>query len=107
MAALLRMEGHVTEVVYDGESALQRAQAMAPDAVLVDIGLPGMNGFQVARELRARPQTRAALLIAVTGYGQPTDRQRAMEAGFDHHLVKPVDLDAVHGLLVTRQKREV
>jgi len=106
MAALLSMEGHETAVVYDGDTALQRAQAMAPDVVLVDIGLPGMDGFQVARELRARPQTRGALLIAVTGYGQAADRQSAMEAGFDHHLVKPVDLNAVQKLLVTRQERE-
>jgi len=106
MAALLAVEGHETVVAYDGDTALQRAQAMAPDAILVDIGLPGMNGFQVARELRARPETRGALLIAVTGYGQAADRQRAMEAGFDHHLVKPVDLNAVQKLLVTRQERD-
>jgi CheY-like chemotaxis protein len=99
MATLLRMEGHDTDVVYDGETALHRAQAMSPDAVFLDIGLPGMSGFQVARELRARPQTRRAVLIAVTGYGQASDRQRALEAGFDHHLVKPVDLTAVQSLL--------
>jgi CheY-like chemotaxis protein len=104
MATLLRMEGHDTDVVYDGESALQRAQAMSPDAVFLDIGLPGMSGFQVARELRARPQTRRAVLIAVTGYGQASDRQRALEAGFDHHLVKPVDLNVVQGLLAGLKK---
>jgi CheY-like chemotaxis protein len=104
MATLLRMEGHETDVVYDGETALQRAQVMSPDAVFLDIGLPGMNGFQVARELRARPQTSRTMLIAVTGYGQASDRQRAMEAGFDHHLVKPVDLNAVQALLAGLKK---
>ena len=104
MATLLRMEGHDTDVVYDGETALQRAQAMSPDAVFLDIGLPGMSGFQVARELRSRPQTRRAVLIAVTGYGQASDRQRALEAGFDHHLVKPVDLTAVQALLAGLKK---
>jgi signal transduction histidine kinase len=104
MATLLRMEGHDTDVVYDGETALQRAQAMSPDAVFLDIGLPGMSGFQVARELRARPQTRRAVLIAVTGYGQASDRQRALEAGFDHHLVKPVDITVVQGLLAELNK---
>jgi signal transduction histidine kinase/DNA-binding response OmpR family regulator len=98
MATLLRLDGHEPEVVYDGESALECAPRFAPDAVLVDISLPGINGFDVARELRARPQTRDTLLIAMTGYGQPEDRQQAMDAGFDHHLVKPVDLDALASL---------
>ena len=104
MATLLRMEGHDIDVVYDGETALLRAQATLPDAVLLDIGLPGMSGYQVARELRARPQTRHALLVAVTGYGQASDRQRALDAGFDHHLVKPVELTALEGLLATLKK---
>jgi CheY-like chemotaxis protein len=106
MATLLRMEGHDIDVVYDGETALQRAQATSPDAVFLDIGLPGMSGFQVARELRARAQTRHALLVAVTGYGQASDRQRALEAGFDHHLVKPVELAALERLLAVLKKRD-
>jgi CheY-like chemotaxis protein len=100
MATLLRMGGHEADVVYDGESALRRAQAMAPDVVFLDIGLPGMNGFQVVRELRARPQTSRAVVIALTGYGQASDRTRSLEAGFDYHLVKPVDVAAVQNLLV-------
>jgi signal transduction histidine kinase/DNA-binding response OmpR family regulator len=106
MATLLRMEGHETDVVYDGESALERALTMAPDVIFLDIGLPGISGFQVARELRAKPQTCRTTLIAVTGYGQTSDRQRAFEAGFDHHLVKPVDLNIVHGLLAALKRRE-
>jgi CheY-like chemotaxis protein len=65
----------------------------APHVVLLDIGLPGMNGYDVARALRALPETSASCLIALTGYGQPTDRRRASEAGFDHHLTKPADPD--------------
>jgi CheY-like chemotaxis protein len=99
MAALLRMRGHEAEVVYDGESALRRAHSMAPDVVFLDIGLPGMNGFQVVRELRGRPQTSRAVLIALTGYGQASDRTRSLEAGFDYHLVKPVELQAIEKLL--------
>jgi CheY-like chemotaxis protein len=105
LATLLRMEGHQTEVAYDGPSALAQVQKMDPDVIFLDIGLPGMSGFQVARELRARPQPRGVALIAVTGYGQPADRQHALDAGFDHHLVKPVDLNVVRELL-ERLRRE-
>jgi CheY-like chemotaxis protein len=69
--------------------------------VLCDIGLPGMNGHEVARQLRDRPATSKARLIAVTAYGQDEDRRRSYEAGFEHHLVKPVDLDALHEVLTS------
>jgi CheY-like chemotaxis protein len=68
------------------------AQEFKPRIVLLDIGLPGMNGFEVARALRAEPATRDCLLVAVSGYGQSEDQRQSQEAGFDHHLVKPVDL---------------
>jgi signal transduction histidine kinase/CheY-like chemotaxis protein len=83
--------GHTVTVAHDGTSALAAALAAPPAVVLLDIGLPDLDGYEVARRLR--PQLPEARLIAVTGYGQPQDRERALAAGFDHHLVKPVDLD--------------
>jgi CheY-like chemotaxis protein len=71
---------------------------------LLDIGLPGMDGYEVARQLRQQPQTKDVWLIALTGYGQDSDRQRAQEAGFDHHLVKPVERQKLQNLLATMAK---
>jgi two-component system CheB/CheR fusion protein len=91
MVMLLRVQGHAVESAFDGRSALMAAEAFEPEVVLLDIGLPDMTGYDVARELRSRPRLREAALIAVTGYGQPADRRRSREAGIDHHLTKPVD----------------
>ncbi|HXG13045.1 MAG TPA: response regulator [Gemmataceae bacterium] len=99
LAALLRLMGHEVDVVYDGASALKTATDFQPDAVLLDIGLPGMDGYETGRRLRKLPGLEKTLLIAVTGYGQPDDRQRSQEAGFDHHLIKPVDLGTLRQLL--------
>jgi CheY-like chemotaxis protein len=96
---LLRLWGYEVEVVHDGPAAVEAAPRCRPQVVLLDIGLPGMDGYEVARRLRAAPETRGALLVAVTGYGQEGDRVRAREAGFDHHLVKPVDLDGLRRLI--------
>ncbi len=85
--------GYEVAVAYDGLAALEAAAAMRPDAVLLDLGLPGMDGYDVATHLRAHPETAGAALIAVTGYGRPEDRRRSLEVGFDHHLTKPVDVD--------------
>jgi signal transduction histidine kinase/DNA-binding response OmpR family regulator len=101
LALLLGVAGHATRVSHDGPSALTTAAEFQPDAVLLDIGLPGMDGYEVARRLRAAPTTRRALLVALTGYGQIEDQRRAREAGFDHHLVKPADLEALAALLST------
>ncbi len=92
LAAMLEMHGHSTLIAHDGNSALAMLEGEPVDAFLLDIGLPGMNGYELADMLRARPQTRDATLIAITGYGQPADRARSVEAGFHHHLVKPVDV---------------
>ncbi|MBA2724124.1 MAG: response regulator [Methylibium sp.] len=92
MAALLEIEGHEVQVAHDGSTALAQLGNAPIDAFLLDIGLPGMDGFELARQLRERPQSRSALLIAVTGYGQAADKARSVSAGFDQHLVKPVDL---------------
>jgi two-component system CheB/CheR fusion protein len=91
LARLLRADGLDVRTAVDGPSALAAAETFRPEVVLLDIGLPGMDGYQVAARLRQLPDTRAALLIALTGYGQDRDRRRAAEAGFDQHLTKPVD----------------
>jgi CheY-like chemotaxis protein len=96
---LLRIWGHEVCCVHDGPAAVEIAQGYRPEVVLLDIGLPGMDGYEVARRLRGVPETREALLVAVTGYGQESDRARSREAGFDHHLVKPVDLDGLRRLI--------
>jgi PAS domain S-box-containing protein len=99
LAMLLRILGHDVRTAHDGPSAIEAAQAWRPDIVLLDIGLPGMDGYEVARRLRALPDLRACILVAVTGYGQEEDRRRSANAGFDHHLVKPVDPQALTELL--------
>jgi two-component system CheB/CheR fusion protein len=86
-------------VVYDGQAAVEAAPGFRPDAVLLDIGLPRMNGYEVAHWLRRTSDLGGVLLIAVTGYGQEGDRARGREAGFDHHLVKPVDIELLRRLL--------
>jgi PAS domain S-box-containing protein len=99
LSELLRMWGHEVAVAHDGVSALETARQDRPDIVLLDIGLPGMDGYEVARGLRAVPGLAATSLIALTGYGQESDRQRSRLAGIDHHLVKPVDPEQLRSLL--------
>lgn len=91
IAVFLRLEGHEVRTVSDGPQAVAIAQVFAPQVAVVDIGLPGMNGYEVARRLRLKGSDAPALLIALTGYGQKEDRARSSEAGFDHHFVKPAD----------------
>ena len=97
MAEILKEAGHDVRIANDGEAALSAISGFTPEAVLLDIGLPVMDGFEVARELRSRGSE--AFLVAITGYGQQTDRDRSKDAGFDAHLVKPVKVDAVLQLL--------
>jgi PAS domain S-box-containing protein len=99
LAILLSCSGAEVRVAYDGPSALTAAHDFRPEVVFLDIGLPGMSGYEVARCLRTDSGFRPTLLIALTGYGQESDRRRAQDAGFDAHLVKPTDLDAVRALL--------
>jgi PAS domain S-box-containing protein len=99
LGMLLEACGYVVEVEHDSHRALDRARQQRPDVALLDIGLPEMDGNELARRLRADPQTGAIVLVAVTGYGQEQDRRAAFEAGFDHHLVKPVDMDELARLL--------
>ncbi|GIZ53927.1 hybrid sensor histidine kinase/response regulator [Noviherbaspirillum aridicola] len=99
LAMLVEALGHRVFVEHGSVRALQRAQAIRPDVFLLDIGLPDLDGNELARRLRSRPETARALLIAVTGYGQEQDRKAVLEAGFDHHFVKPVDTAKIADLL--------
>jgi CheY-like chemotaxis protein len=99
MSMLLEMWGHEVVYAYDGPTAIETAQQWAPRAVFLDIGLPGMDGYEVAERLRELPQGKRAVLIAITGYGQEDDRRRSQRAGIDHHLVKPVAPDALRHLI--------
>jgi signal transduction histidine kinase/ActR/RegA family two-component response regulator len=97
-ALLLEALGHEVETAFDGPTAIELARSFQPQAILLDIGLPGMTGYEVARRLR-NDGFQNAKIIAVSGYGQPDDRRRSREAGFDHHLVKPVDQATLEGVL--------
>jgi CheY-like chemotaxis protein len=96
---LLAQLGHEAAVAHDGAAALVVAGAFQPDVAVLDIGLPAMDGYELARRLRAQRGASALRLIAVTGYGQDTDRMRAQAAGFDHHLIKPIAAEALVALL--------
>ncbi len=99
LGLLLEMNGHEVTVVHGGEEAVRAAGRSVPDAAILDIGMPDLTGYDVARRIRAQPRGRRICLIAVTGWGQEEDKARAREAGFDHHLTKPVDLDRIEKLL--------
>lgn len=105
LAALLRLSGHEAWVAHEGESALRLAAEKPPDVALLDIGLPGMNGYEVCRRLRAESWGARLMVIAVTGWGQDEDRIRAKEAGFDHHLVKPVTYETLSNLFESLDQR--
>jgi len=104
LAALLRLGGQTVTVAYDGRTALEHASSERPDVVLLDIGLPGMNGYEVAGALRTLLGD-GVLIAAVTGYGQDADARRAAEAGFDHHLIKPVDAGSLERVLATATRK--
>jgi CheY-like chemotaxis protein len=93
--------GHSTRVAYDGPSALSVAKEFRPQVALLDIGLPLMDGFELARRMRAEMGSQTPVLIAVTGYGQDADRERTRLAGFTHHIVKPVELDELGALVAS------
>jgi PAS domain S-box-containing protein len=101
IARLLTVAGHDVRVAHDGASGMSVAREFAPEAVLIDIGLPVVDGLQVARRIRQEPGLGNVLLIALTGYGQDTDRQATRDAGFDHHLAKPVEFKTIESILAT------
>jgi CheY-like chemotaxis protein len=99
LAEALQLKGYETIAAEDAASALAVAQKHKPAVALLDIGLPVMNGYELARRLRALPGLEAIKLAALTGYGQPADKVRAIEAGFDEHLVKPISIEAVQSVV--------
>ena len=99
LAAVLDSRGYDTRVAHDASAALSVAAAFAPDVAFLDLGLPVMDGYELAAHLRELPGLAGVRLVAVTGYGQESDRRRTRDAGFDRHLVKPVDLDAIDAAL--------
>jgi len=101
LALLLKLDGHDVKLAHDGPAALLAARSFEPQVVLLDIGLPGMSGYEVARELRRDPAFAETTLIALTGYGQAEDRRKSKSAGFDHHLTKPIDDEALAAVLDT------
>jgi two-component system CheB/CheR fusion protein len=103
LSQLLTITGHQVQTDYSGATALESAAAFHPDVVLLDIGLPGLDGYEVAKRLRQKPEFKQTLLIAVSGYCQEQDRKRSREAGFDHHLAKPIDHETLSTLLTEKR----
>jgi len=99
LALLLKLQGHEVRVAYSGAAALDIAASYRPDMILLDIGMPEMDGYEVARRLRQWPGFENVVLTALTGWGQQEDRRRAAEAGFNHHLVKPPEPKMLEGVL--------
>jgi PAS domain S-box-containing protein len=99
LVMILELIGHHVRLVHDGVAALEAARANPPDLMLIDIGLPGMNGYELAQAIRRDPALKHLVLVALTGYGQPEDKMQAMAAGFDYHLAKPVDLELLGDLV--------
>ena len=104
LATMLEMDGHQVPVAFDGPSALETAERQVIDVFILDLGLPGMSGSELARTLRSMPKTRNALLIALTGYGRASDLEETAAAGFDHHLIKPVEFATLRALLEPRSR---
>jgi CheY-like chemotaxis protein len=99
LKVLLELDGHEVYATQDGEGAIQLARTLKPDFLLLDIGMPKRNGYDVAQYIRSQPWGRELRLVAITGWGQPEDRSRAFKAGFDYHLTKPVALDVLGDVL--------
>jgi CheY-like chemotaxis protein len=108
MAMILKIEGYEVQVAYDGETALELIRTFRPEAILSDIGLPGIDGHELARRIRRDPGLSAGvqLLVAATGYAEAETRRMSREAGFDHHLVKPIDPETVLALLASLEWHE-
>jgi CheY-like chemotaxis protein len=104
IAMLLRAEGHDVHVAHDGLKALEIARSVRPEFVFLDLGLPGLDGFEVARALRREPDLQGVRIIAITGYGQESDRRKAVECGIDQHLLKPADPAFLESLLGSRRE---
>ncbi len=106
LALVLRLGGHEVHAVHNGQEAVEAAERMRPDLALLDIGMPGLNGYEAARRIRQRPGGEGVVLVAVTGWGQDDDKRKAAEAGFDRHLTKPVDPQALEEILAKAGRAE-
>lgn len=95
----LQMTGHDVHVAHDGHAAVAAAESLQPEVVLLDLGMPGLSGLEAARAIRQAPWGQKMVLIALTGWGQDEDRRQTREAGFDHHLIKPVSPDEIEALI--------
>ena len=104
LTMMLRTLGHEVHTAYDGLEAVQAAASFRPDVVLLDIGLPKLNGYETARHIREQPSGQKVSLVALSGWGQEEDKRRAKEAGFDYHLTKPVETAALQKLLASVEK---
>lgn len=102
LSVVVEMLGNEVRTAGDGQSALDAAEEFLPDVVLMDLGMPKMDGYEAARRMRQQPWGKSLTLVALTGWGQAEDRRRTREAGFDHHLVKPADANALQALLSDR-----
>jgi CheY-like chemotaxis protein len=107
LAMILQLKGHDVRIAYDGPHALQILQEFSADFALIDIGLPGMNGYSLARRIREQPEFRTMVLVAQTGWAHQDDRLRSKEAGFDYHLAKPIDHDRLHEILATSPNADI
>lgn len=105
LATLVQLLGHEARTAHDGPDALAMVDDYRPDLALIDIGLPGMDGYELARRLRERIDLASAVLVALTGYGGEADRLRSQAAGFDRHMLKPVDFSALSALLSALPRR--
>jgi CheY-like chemotaxis protein len=107
LAMLLKLTGNETHIAHDGLEAVNAAEKFLPNVVLLDIGLPGLNGLEVCRRIREQPWGKHMAIVALTGWGQSDDHRKSKEAGFDHHMVKPVDCAALMRLLAQSPRRGV
>jgi len=107
LAMLLQLSGHETHIAHDGVEAIEAAEKIRPDVVLLDIGLPRLNGYEVCNRLRKKPWAKDLALVALTGWGQDEDRHRSREAGFDAHLVKPVSESQLFEALASAVRKKL
>jgi CheY-like chemotaxis protein len=105
LRVLLALAGHEVYEAEDGPAAIDMIRATEPDIAFVDVGLPGCDGYEVARRVRSIPEVRSVFLVALTGYGQPEDKVEALDAGFDMHVVKPVDQNHLRSVIAAAQGR--
>ncbi len=103
LATILRSRGHEVRVAFDGLSAIESVLADRPEVVLLDVAMPGLDGYEIARRLRQRPQLKDLLLVALTGYGDQESRRQALAAGFDYHIVKTADIEELESVFPGRQ----